>query len=104
MIIVIIKFMPTKSKAKAKFVVDDELKDEIKVTGEQLVKKVRQLIKEGNARKIIIKDENGKHLIEIPMTVGAVGVLLAPVLAAVGALAALIGKCSIEVIKEKAKK
>ena len=94
--------MPT--KAKNKFKIDNELKNEIKVTGEELVKKVRQLIKEGNARRIIIKDEKGKHLLEIPLTIGAVGVLLAPVLAAVGALAALIGKCSIEVIKDKPKK
>lgn len=81
----------------------EEFTKEFKISGEKLVKKVKELIKEGNARKIIIKDEKGKSIMEIPLTVGAVGVLLAPVLAAVGALAALLTECTIVVVKEKKK-
>ena len=73
---------------------------EFKVSGEELLKKVKELIKEGNARRIIIKNEKGESVLEIPLTIGAVGTLLAPVLAAVGALAALLTKCSIEVVKK----
>lgn len=76
-----------------------QTKEEFKVSGDQVVKKVKQLIKEGNARKIIIKNEKGNTIIEFPLTVGVVGAVLAPVLAAVGALAALVTKCTIVVIK-----
>lgn len=71
-----------------------------KVEGEHLLKKVKDLINEGNVRKITIKDKSGKDLIVLPLTVGVVGVVLAPVLAAVGAIAALIGECSISVERE----
>lgn len=71
-----------------------------KVDGENLLKKVKDLINEGNVRKITIKDKSGKELIVLPLTVGVVGVVLAPVLAAVGAIAALIGECSISVERE----
>lgn len=76
-----------------------EMKEEFKVKGEEILKKVKELIAEGNARRIIIKDEKGKVVMEIPMTLGAVGVVLAPVLAAVGALAALMTNCTIEVVR-----
>lgn len=76
---------------------DNTTKEEFKVSGEQVVSKVKQLIKEGNARKIIIKNESGETLIEFPLTIGAVGVVIAPTLAAVGALAALITNCTIVV-------
>lgn len=79
----------------------NEIRKEFKVKGEMLVKKVRELVKEGNARRIIIKNEKGKSLMEIPVTVGAVGVVLAPVLAAVGALAVFLTDCTVEVIKKK---
>ncbi|MBU0612816.1 DUF4342 domain-containing protein, partial [Patescibacteria group bacterium] len=62
--------------------------------------KVKELIKEGNARRIIINNEKGESLIEIPVTVGVVGALIAPVLAAVGAAAALLTNCTIVVIKK----
>lgn len=68
--------------------------------GENLLKKVRELIEEGNVRKITIKDKAGKELISFPLTIGVVGAVLAPVLASVGALAALIGECSITVERE----
>jgi len=72
-------------------------KETFSVHGENLLKKVKELIEEGNIRKITITDKNGKELMTFPMTLGVVGALLAPVLAAVGALAALIGECSITV-------
>ena len=72
-----------------------------KVTGEHLLEKVKDLIKEGNVRRIIIKDKNGKILIELPLTLGVVGAVIAPVLAAVGAIAALVTECSITVEKEE---
>lgn len=78
----------------------EEAKEEFKVSGEQVVAKVKELINEGNARRIIIKNEKGEVIMEFPLTVGAVGVVLAPVLAAVGALAALITNCTIVVIKK----
>lgn len=73
-------------------------KDEsFKVKGEELLKKVKDLINEGNIRKITIKDKNGKTIVVIPLTFGVVGVLLAPVLAAVGAIAALVTECTVSV-------
>ena len=65
------------------------------VNGENLLKKVKELIKEGNVRRITIKDKNGKDLIVLPLTIGVIGVALAPALAAVGAIAALVTECSI---------
>ena len=75
--------------------------EEFKVSGDELVEKVKQLIKEGNVRRIIIKNKDGKTLIEVPLTIGVIGVVLAPVLAAVGAIAALVTECSIVVEREK---
>lgn len=69
--------------------------------GENLLKKVKELIEEGNVRKIIISDKAGKELMTFPLTVGVVGVVLAPVFAAVGALAALIGECTITVERDE---
>ena len=79
----------------------EEIKEEIKVNGEELLKKVKELIKEGNVRRIIIKDKDGKTIIEMPMTLGVVGAVFAPLLAAVGAIAALVSECSIVVIRRK---
>ena len=72
------------------------------INGEQLLKKIKELIAEGNVRKIIIKDKSGKELMTFPLTIGVVGAVLAPILAAVGALAALIGECTISVEREHA--
>ena len=74
-------------------------KEEFKVSGEELVGKIKEIIKEGNARKIIIKNESGESVAEFPLTVGAIGALIAPILAAVGALAAILSKCTIIVEK-----
>ncbi len=69
--------------------------EEFSVSGEELLAKVKSLINEGNIRRLIIKDEDGKILVEFPLTIGVVGAILAPVLAAVGAIAALVTKCTI---------
>ena len=71
------------------------------VNGENLLKKIKELIDEGNVTKITIKDKSGKELMTFPLTIGVVGAVLAPVLAAVGALAALVGECTIAVEKEE---
>jgi len=69
--------------------------------GENLLKKVKELIAEGNVRKITITDKAGKELMSFPLTFGVVGAVLAPVLAAIGALAALVGECTISVEREE---
>jgi len=76
-------------------------KEFFKINGENLLKKVKELIEEGNVTKITIKDKSGKELMTFPLTIGVVGAVLAPVLAAVGALAALIGECTVAVEKEE---
>lgn len=70
------------------------------VHGEQMLAKVKELIGEGNVRKITIKDKSGKELVAFPLTIGVVGAVVAPVLAAVGAIAALIGECTISVERD----
>ncbi len=72
--------------------------EELPVLGEQLVTRVRELVHEGNVRRIIIKQE-GHTILEIPLTVGVVGVILQPALVAIGAVGALIAQCSIEVVR-----
>jgi len=79
-------------------------KESFTLHGENLLKKVKELIEEGNIRKITITDKAGKELMSFPLTLGLVGALLAPVLAAVGALAALIGECTITVERDASAK
>lgn len=67
------------------------------IKGDQLLSKVKQLIAEGNVRRIIILDKKGKSVIELPLTIGVVGAVLAPPLAAIGAIAALVTECTIKV-------
>ncbi len=74
-------------------------KEEFKVTGEEVLKTIKKLVKEGNIRRIIIKNEEGKTLIEVPLTVGVVGAVLLPAFAAIGAVAALVTNCTIVVEK-----
>lgn len=74
--------------------------EEIKTTGEDLLKKVKEVLHEGNVRRLIIRDGVGKTLIEVPVTIGVVGILVAPTLAAIGVIAALVTDCSIVVEKE----
>ena len=73
--------------------------EEFRVNGEELIEKIKQLIHESNIRRIIIKDKDGKTVMEIPLTIGVVGVLLAPTLAAVGAIAALLTEATVVVEK-----
>jgi hypothetical protein len=79
-------------------------KESFSINGDALLKKVKELIAEGNVRKIIITDKSGKEVMSFPLTVGVVGAFLVPVFAAVGALAALIGECTITVEREETKK
>lgn len=74
--------------------------EEFSVSGDELLRKVKELIHAGNARRIMIKDDKGETLIELPLTIGALGVVLLPALAAVGAVAALVSKCTIVVVKK----
>ena len=76
-------------------------KESFSVEGEALLKKIKELIAEGNVRKITITDKAGKEIMTFPLTIGVVGALLLPMLAAVGALAALIGECTITVEREQ---
>ena len=73
--------------------------EEFRVNGEELLAKVKNLLKEGNIRRVIIKDRDGKVLFEIPLTFGVVGVLIAPQLAAIGAIAALLSEATVVVEK-----
>ena len=77
--------------------------EEFKVSGDALLQKVKELIHEGNIRRVMIKNEEGRTLIDIPLTWGVVGSLIAPQLAAIGAVAALItnGTIVVEKITEK---
>ena len=67
------------------------------VEGDNLVAKVKEIVREGNVRRIIIKNEEGKRLIEVPLTIGVVGAVLLPVWAAIGVIAAIVTSASIEV-------
>ena len=73
--------------------------EEFKLNGSEIVSKIQELIHQGNIRRIIIKNEEGKTLIEIPLVLGLVGAALVPVLAAIGAIGALVAKCTIVVEK-----
>jgi CBS domain-containing protein len=72
-------------------------REEFTVSSDDLIEKVKQLLHEGNVTRIIVRDEKGKTMLEIPATVGIIGVLLAPWLAALGAIAALAANCRIVV-------
>ncbi len=74
--------------------------EEFRVNGEEILTKVKELVREGNIRSIIIKNDDGKTLIDIPLTVGVVGTVIAPQLAAIGAIAALLSHGTIVIEKE----
>jgi Domain of unknown function (DUF4342) len=73
--------------------------EEIEIAGEQLVDKVKEILHEGNVRRLRIRHE-GHTVLEVPITLAAIGVVLAPLLAALGALAAVLTRCTIEVERE----
>ncbi|NWG35056.1 MAG: DUF4342 domain-containing protein [Chloroflexi bacterium] len=75
--------------------------EEFRVDGEQLLGKIKNLIKEGNIRRVIIQDKEGKVVFEIPLTFGVVGALIAPQLAAIGAIAALLSEATVVVEKSE---
>ena len=97
--------MPKKQQEKK---TENTTTEQFKVYGHEVLKKIKELIKQGNIRRIIIKNEKGKVLMEIPVTFAVVGTVFAPVLAAIGALAAVLNQCTIEVErtdkKQQAKK
>jgi hypothetical protein len=72
-------------------------REEFSVSASNLVDRVKELLHEGNVTRIIVKDEKGKTLLEIPATVGVIGTVLAPWLAALGVIAALVTNCRIVV-------
>jgi len=71
--------------------------EKYQVKGSELMRKIKDIIKEGNVRRITITDKNGKTLLNIPLTFGVVGALIAPVLAVIGTIAALVTECTITV-------
>ena len=73
--------------------------EEFRVDGEELLRKIKNLINEGNIRRVIIKDKEGKVIFEITLTLGVFGALIAPQLAAIGAIAALLGEATVVVEK-----
>jgi hypothetical protein len=80
---------------------DEIHREQHKVTGEKLLQTVKRLVHEGNVRRIIIKDEKERTIIEIPLTIGVVGAVLVPALVAIGAIAALAANLTIEVERVK---
>jgi len=79
----------------------DRFFEQFKVHGKDLAEKIRELIHQGNVRRIIIRDEQGHTFLEIPLTIATIGVIAAPVLAAVGAIASLVAK--FDIVVERAK-
>ncbi len=89
--------MPVKVKMKKDTQEEEKKSESFNVKGDDLLKKVKQIIHEGNIRKISIKDKQGATIVELPLSVGVVGAVIAPALAAVGAIAALVTECTITV-------
>ncbi|HSG78414.1 MAG TPA: DUF4342 domain-containing protein [Acidimicrobiia bacterium] len=71
--------------------------EEFQVKGEEVLAKVKELVHEGNVRKIVIANDDGRTLVEIPVTIGVIGAVLLPVWAAIGAIAAVVTNCTIRV-------
>ncbi len=74
---------------------NEQRTEEFAVSGEELLAKVKELVREGNVRRIAIRNPEGRTLLEIPLTVGVIGALLLPMWAAIGAVAALVTSCTI---------
>lgn len=77
------------------------LKEEIRVKADELLAKIKEIIKQGNVQRIIVKDDKGAKYLEIPVTLGVVGVVIAPYLAAIAALAVLATELTIEIIRKE---
>jgi hypothetical protein len=80
---------------------EPETSNEFKVKGEELLRRVKEIVHEGSARRIIVKDEKGETYLEIPLTLGVVGAVFLPVLAALGAMAALASNFTLQVIRRE---
>ncbi|HEX5038584.1 MAG TPA: DUF4342 domain-containing protein [Candidatus Limnocylindria bacterium] len=80
---------------------DQQRNQEFTISGDEVVAKVKELIHEGNIRRLIIKNEDGRTMLEVPLTLGLVGAALLPVLAAIGAAAAIATRCTIVVEREE---
>ena len=90
-----------KTATKKKPVVSKKMKEEFKVEGKKVVTKIKELIKEGNVRRITVKDNKGKTILSLPVTAGVIGAVLIPALAVIGTLAALVTECTIAVERTK---
>ncbi|HEU0051265.1 MAG TPA: DUF4342 domain-containing protein [Patescibacteria group bacterium] len=80
---------------------DQQKRETFRIKTEEIVQKIKELVKEGNIRRIIIQNDEGRTLMEIPLTFAVVGVMLAPVLAAVGALAGILTNCTLIVERKE---
>lgn len=76
---------------------DENKREEYKVSGEDLMDKIKAIIREGNARKVTIKDKDDKEIFSFPLTFGVIGIALAPIFAAVATITALATECTIVV-------
>jgi hypothetical protein len=74
---------------------EEKKREEFRVNGEDLMEKIKAIIREGNARKVTIKDKDDKEILSFPLTVGVVGIALAPIFAAVATITALVTECTI---------
>lgn len=74
--------------------------EEFKIKGDELLGRIRELIKEGNVRHLTIQNSDGKTIVEVPLTIGVVGALIAPAAAAIGAIAALVTECTVTVTRD----
>lgn len=91
----------TKKSSGKKPLVSKKVQQEFKVEGKKVVTKIKELIKEGNVRKITVKDSKGKVILSLPVTAGVIGAILLPPLVVLGAIAALLTECTITVQREK---
>ena len=91
----------TKKSSAKKPLVSKKVQQEFKVEGKKVVNKIKELIKEGNVRKITVKDNKGKIILSLPVTAGVIGAILLPPLIVLGAIAALLTECTITVQREK---
>ena len=78
--------------------INPRVSEEFKVRGEQLVEKAKELVHAGNVKRLIVKNEEGRVLLEIPLSVGIVGAMMLPVWVALGAIAALANHFTLEVV------
>lgn len=91
------KSRPTAGKSTRKPILSAKQKEEIKVEGKNVVNKIKSLIKEGNVKRLTVKDNKGKVILSLPVTASVIGAIFLPPLIVVGAIAALLTECTITV-------